>query len=236
VTLARLMLLVATPLLLWACAGDPDPTLDDEVSQFAALTSIKPLVQACQELDKLCKSNGKGCKAHSLFCTQQGPGALFGDAGMPALPKPPDPGQLKDQVKQMICDNLKQACSMFPLACTIYSKHCGQGGAADAGPALPKPKLPSMPDFQLPKLPGMPDFQLPKLPGIPDFQLPKLPGFDKAKCCAALDTCIKQNDAACAAAQGACVPQLQLPQLPGAPSKIQMAALKAAYQALCSAP
>jgi hypothetical protein len=238
-----MMLLIATPLLLWACAGDPEPTLDEEVAEFAALTNIKPLVQACQELDKLCKGSGKGCKAYNLFCTQQGPGALFGDAGMPAPPAPPTPpsaGQTKDKIKQMICSNLKQACAMFPMACTIYNKHCG-GATADAGPGALKPPLPGMPDFQLPKLPNMPDFQLPKLPSMPDFQLPKLPGFDKAKCCAALDTCIKNSDSTCAAAKTACMPQVQLPsmpQIPGMPGggQMQLNLLKGIYKTLCSSP
>lgn len=217
---------ITLALLLGACAGELDP-LEEEVEQFAAITQSLSLTEACQELDKLCTSSGKGCKAHALFCTQgQGGGVTLPDLGLPAPPSLPGAGSFK----QLICSNLQQACASFPLACTIYNNHCAGQGAPAADGGVPWP--PAMPDFQLPQLPAMPDFQLPNLPGLPDFQLPSIPGLDRATCCAALDGCIKTSDATCAAAQGVCGPQL--PNMPGLPASMQLALIKGIYTVLCS--
>jgi hypothetical protein len=224
-------------LLIGACTGEIDATLEEEVALFAAQSNNNPLVQACQELDNLCKSKQQGCKAYDLFCKQQ-QGSPWtppwsGPDGSPTQPNPP--GQ-PPSYEQMICDNLKKACAAnIPLTCDLYNKKCTSQSGQGADGGFPFP--PQMPDlgFNWPPPPQMPDLGLnwPTPPQMPDLgvQIP-LP-FDKAKCCAALKTCIANNDAACASAKTEC--GVMVAGMPGnLPGNLGLAMLKAVYTGLCS--
>jgi hypothetical protein len=210
----RALRLVLVPLLLGACVGEVDTTLEEEVELFAKQTSGLTLTDACQKLDQLCKSTGQGCKAYSAICN------VMADASLPAPPSLPS--QLPS-IEQLICNNLNKLCAVIPLACTIYNNKCQGTPATDGG--LPLPQLPSMPDLGS------------WLPPLPDFGgLPGGFGFDKTKCCAALQTCIQNNDATCAAAQTDClgVQLPSLPSLPGGNTNLQLSLLKMLHKALCT--
>jgi hypothetical protein len=232
---STLALSIAASLLLGAC-GENDASLEEEVALFAAQTNNNPLVQACQELDKLCKSKQMGCKAYNLFCTQQ-PGSPptppWGSTdGSPALPGPPGP---IPSYQQLICDNLQKACAAkIPLTCDLYNKKCANQGAPGTDGGFPFP--PQMPDLgiNLPTPPQMPDLgiNLPTPPQMPDLGINLPLPFDKAKCCAALKTCIANNDATCAAAKQVC--GAMVPSLPGNMTSLQLAMLKTVYTGLCS--
>lgn len=91
------------------CSDAPDPDTEKEIAYFKdRLSNGKSMVDACMELDALCKATGFGCKAFNLFCT---------------IPS-----------KNEICQKLAATCTNYPVACDVYMDHCtGNGPQTDGG-------------------------------------------------------------------------------------------------------